>query len=119
MDQDKLAQNRIQNAILLAKLVNWKFVNTNENVSWNKGRFQYIDITADITLTFSNPSAGTTYVLKFNNPDGHTITWPSNCRWPGGYIPSTGICYVGFLYIDNISSQYYDNIALAEDLQII
>jgi len=64
MDPDKLQQQRISNAILLGRLTKWKFITTTSNVLWYKGRFQFINIVANTTLTFSRATSGITYVLK-------------------------------------------------------
>lgn len=49
-----------------------------------------ITLTGNITLTaFNNPVQGGVYILraKQDGVAGHTVTWPTNVRWPYGLVP--------------------------------
>ena len=58
------------------------------DVSANQNGF--VELTGNMTITsFDNPKAGGVYVLRVKQDGvaGHTITWPSNVRWPYGLAP--------------------------------
>jgi len=123
MDNDKLQQLRLENLLLRVKTT-WDFVNTTPNIDWNNGAFQYLEINSDSDITFSNGKQGHKYVLKILIHNGYKISsWDSSIRWPSGSVPLSSpvsedtISYYGFLYLDNGTTQIYDNIAQAEQLK--
>lgn len=59
-------------------------------VNWNDGNTQLITLTANCTLTFSNPKDGGRYLLLLEQ-DGtgsRTVTWPSSVKWKQGTAPT-------------------------------
>lgn len=59
-------------------------------INWNNGGKQYTTLTGNVTLTLSNPVAGTTYTLTFiqDGTGTHTVTWPASVKWSGGSAPT-------------------------------
>jgi len=122
MNSDKLQQLRLENLLLRVKTT-WDFVNTTENVDWNNGAFQYLEINSDVDIKFFNGKPGHKYVLKILIHSGYKVlSWDSSIRWPSGVAPLSGavdedtISYYGFIYLNNGTTQVYDNIAQAEAL---
>lgn len=65
---------------------------TTETIDWNDGNGQTLDLgsaSGNVTLTFSNPHAGASYVLKVTQGvTPRTVTWPVAVKWPGGVAPT-------------------------------
>ena len=59
-------------------------------VDWNGGNEHYLSLTADATLTFSNPKGGGRYVLALQQDatGSRTVTWPVTVLWSGGTAPT-------------------------------
>ena len=59
-----------------------------KTINWNDGNVQTITLTADCTLTFSNPKAGAVYQLLITQAaTTKAITWPT-IKWVGGAAPT-------------------------------
>jgi hypothetical protein len=59
-----------------------------KTIDWNDGNVQTITLTADCTLTFSNPKAGARYDLLITQAaTAKAITWPT-IKWVGGVAPT-------------------------------
>lgn len=65
---------------------------TTQTVDFNAGNIQTINLgsaTGDVTLTFSNPVAEATYVLKvIRGANGYNLIWPGAVLWSGGTTPT-------------------------------
>lgn len=61
---------------------------TTATINWVNGPAQIFDAqgsSGNVTFTFSNPTAGMSYVLQLvQGSTARTYTWPSTVRWPGG-----------------------------------
>lgn len=57
-----------------------------KTIDLSTGEVQSLTVTADTTLTLSNPTAGGTYLLNLyqDSTGSRTITWPSDVRWTNG-----------------------------------
>ena len=55
-------------------------------IDWQDGNEQILLLTADCTLTFSNPQAGGRYVIRFlqDGTGEWEVTWPATVVWSGG-----------------------------------
>lgn len=61
---------------------------TSKTIDWNNGNIQFLTLTGNCTLTFSNPIAGTRYVLMVKQGSGpYTLTWPT-IKWENGTTPT-------------------------------
>ena len=62
-------------------------------VDWNNGNIQVIELGGSITLAFTNPKAGASYVLAIVQPVSgtYTVTWPAAVQWSGGTDPTQTI----------------------------
>jgi hypothetical protein len=59
-------------------------------IDWNNSNIQRLVLTGSATLTFSNPIAGSRYLLVITQ-DGtgsRTITWPAAVKWSSGTAPT-------------------------------
>jgi hypothetical protein len=90
-------------------------------LDWNNGNNQKVRLTGNVTLgAFSNPIAGTCYVIEFlqDATGGRTVTWPANVKWSGGTTPAitttagvstivslyyNGTNYAAGLFVDNVT----------------
>lgn len=74
-------------------------------IDWSNGAVQKITLTANPVLNFSNPVAGSTYLIKVATGAGSfNITWPSSFQWGNSGVPiitATGLRY-------DLISAYYD-----------
>lgn len=65
---------------------------TSFDVDWNDGNGQAFDAqgsTGNLTVTFSNPIAGASYVLKLiQGSTARMYTWPGTVKWPSGAAPT-------------------------------
>lgn len=65
---------------------------TTATVDWNNGNAQVLSTasaTGGVTLTFSNPASGASYVLKVvQGSTARTITWPATVKWPAATAPT-------------------------------
>lgn len=61
-----------------------------KTIDWQNGNPQILLLTADCTLTFSNPKAGAHYVLRLLQNAGapFAVTWPGNVVWSGDLEPT-------------------------------
>lgn len=59
-------------------------------IDWDTGTEHYLSLTANTTLTFSNPKAGGRYVLilQQDGTGSRTVTWPASVLWPSGTAPT-------------------------------
>lgn len=93
---------------------------TTQTVNWNTGNSQILTLasaTGTVTLTFSNPLPGATYVLKIiqHASSAKDITWPATVKWPDGIIPvitttASAVDIASFFYD---GTNYYGNIGQA------
>lgn len=62
---------------------------TTKTVNWNDSNIQSLTLTANCTLTFSNPKTGGTYrLIVTQDSSPRTITWPAAVKWVGGAAPT-------------------------------
>jgi len=61
-----------------------------KTIDWNSGNSQKLTLTANCTLTLSNPQAGAHYLLRIaqDATGSRTITWPAAVHWSGGTAPT-------------------------------
>lgn len=59
-------------------------------IDWDAGNEHYLSLTANTTLTFSNPNGGGRYVLLLQQDatGSRTVTWPATVLWSGGTAPT-------------------------------
>lgn len=61
---------------------------TTATIDWSRGPQAMFDAqgsSGNVTFTFSNPTAGMTYMLALiQGSSARTYTWPASVRWPGG-----------------------------------
>jgi len=60
-------------------------------IDWNNGQKQKITLTANCTLSFTDPVDGVSNFLIRVLQDatgGRSVTWPASVLWPGGVAPS-------------------------------
>ena len=63
----------------------------NKTIDWRLGNKQKLTLTANCTLTFTNPSGctgGLTLRIVQGGAGSYTVAWPSNTRWPEGQAPT-------------------------------
>lgn len=65
---------------------------TTQDIDWSNGNGQILDLesaTGDVTVTFSNAHARTSYTLEViqDSATARDIEWPSNMKWQGGVPP--------------------------------
>jgi hypothetical protein len=88
---------------------------TTETVDWSQAIAHHLTIDDDVTVTFSNPVAGYTYVIEAeqDGTGGHTLVLPS-ITWPDGaptYSSGAGerdifaLYYDGSAYIGKVVGQ--------------
>jgi hypothetical protein len=89
---------------------------TADTIDWSLARSQKSTLTGNVTYTFSNPVAATTYVLRVHTgAGGFTTTWPAAVHWNNGTAPTTTAAaskidvytfhYDGSIYIGIVSAQ--------------
>ena len=80
-------------------------VTSTQDVNWNDGNNQDMELIGSATLTFSNPIAGANYQLQITQGGvgSYTITWPS-IKWQNATSPTLSTA-VGAI---DIISLYYD-----------
>ena len=90
-----------------------------QTIDWLAGEEYALTLTADCTLTFSNPIDGGRYVLVLQQDatGGWTVTWPASVVWAGGVAPTLSagagaIDQVELLYLA-ASNQYLGTVAQA------
>lgn len=91
---------------------------TGKTIDWNNGRRQYMTMTGNCTITFSNPVAGRTYVLELTQDatGSRIITRPSTVKtpwWAGAVLSTTAnakdvvtLYYDGTNYLTHIAKAY-------------
>lgn len=62
------------------------------NLDLSAGSVQDVTLTANATLTISNPPAtgkgyGVTLILRQDATGSRTLTWPTSIKWAGGAAP--------------------------------
>jgi hypothetical protein len=59
-------------------------------INWNDGIQQRVTLTANVTITLSNPHAGGRYLLVLTQGSGapYTVSWPMAVQWAGGMAPT-------------------------------
>lgn len=85
---------------------------------WSVKPNQKITMTGNATATFSNPTAGASYVLKVvqDGTGSRLMTWPGTVKWAGGITPTLSTAasaidifsfyYDGTNYFGNYSANY-------------
>lgn len=68
-----------------------------KTIDWASGNDQYLELSNNCTLTFSNPQDGSRHVLLVKG--GFTITWPASVVWPGGTAPTISATYDLFTFM--------------------
>lgn len=63
---------------------------SSQTINWNNGNVQKLTLTANCTITLSNPKNGGRYLLILvqDATGGRSVTWPSSVKWPGGTAPT-------------------------------
>lgn len=91
---------------------------TSKTINWNDGNVQFVDMTGNVTFTFSNPVSGAAYtlILKQDATGSRTATWPAGVQWPGGTAPTlstaaNSIDVVTLVY-NGLDTEYYANSVL-------
>lgn len=76
-----------------------------KTIDWANGTAQTLLLTANCTLTFSNPKNGGRYALRLAQDAGapFTVTWPGTVVWSGGIEPTLatdvgGLDLIAFYY---------------------
>lgn len=61
-----------------------------KTLDWHNGNSQLLTMTANCTLTLSNPQDGFRYViaLKQGGSGSYTMTWPAAVKWTAGAAPT-------------------------------
>ncbi len=61
-----------------------------KTLDFANGNTQLLLLTANTTLTLSNPKSGAFYTFEFkqDGTGGRTITWPANVKWASDTLPS-------------------------------
>lgn len=61
-----------------------------KTIDWNNGNIQLLTLTADATLTLSNPKQGAVYtlLLKQGTPGDMDVTWPASVFWGSNGAPT-------------------------------
>jgi hypothetical protein len=87
-------------------------------IDLNNGNSQWLDLqgaTGAVTLTLSNPTSGTSYLIKIqqSTTSPQTVTWPVAVKWPGGTAPtiSTGADAIDTVVLFYDGTNYYANFA--------
>jgi len=87
-----------------------------KTIDWANGSVQKLTLTANCTLTFSNPVTGGRYILILvqDGTGSRIVTWPATCRWSAATAPTLTTTaakrdYVGFLYDAAVTK--YDGLA--------
>ena len=66
---------------------------TTQNIDWSDGNGSVVDLgsaTGDVTLSFTNPKAGASYIIKFiQGSTFRDVVLPSSVLTPGGSAPNT------------------------------
>lgn len=79
-------------------------------INWSNGQNQRLTLTANCSLSFSNPVAGMTAKLKLiqDSTGSRTVTWPT-IRWAGGTPPtlSTAANKVDIVTLYYDGSEYF------------
>ena len=85
-------------------------------IDWSKGNTQFVTLTSNCSITFTNGLTGRKYVLVLKqDATGTRIpSWPGSVRFPGGVTPiltsaANKTDYIAFMYNDIAVS--YDNLA--------
>lgn len=60
---------------------------TSKTIDWRVNRMQKVQLTGNVTFTFTAPSEPGMYALRIaqDATGGRTITWPSAVKWPNGF----------------------------------
>ena len=59
-----------------------------KTIDWGEGNGHLLTLTANCTLTLSNPTDGGRYLLLVDSGAGNfLITWPAHTKWGGGGVP--------------------------------
>lgn len=64
-----------------------------KTIDWNNGQKQYLLLTADTTLTFTDlpGPANVMFRVQQDGTGGWNITWPSNVKWRNASPPNLGV----------------------------
>jgi hypothetical protein len=74
----------------------WSTIDVNGNatgtvaIDFNTSNVQTFTLTGDVTFTFSNGNAGSTYVVIVKQSTGgsNTVAWPNTVKWAAAAIPT-------------------------------
>ncbi len=63
---------------------------TTLTLNFSNGGAQFVTLTNNCTLTFSNPAIGGRYIIELlqDGTGSRLVTWPSTVKWPGGVAPT-------------------------------
>lgn len=77
-----------------------------KTIDFTNGPAQKLTLTANCTLTLSNPISGQAYVLKLvqDGTGSRTVTWPAAVKWPSATAPTLTTTAAAI----DIVSLYYD-----------
>lgn len=61
-----------------------------KTINWATSGVQKLTLSANCTISFSNPNEGGFYFLELrqDGTGGRTVTWPANVKWAGGTAPT-------------------------------
>jgi hypothetical protein len=79
---------------------------TSQTINWNNSNSQVLDLSGasgNVTLTFTNPKSGASYVLKVQQgATTRTVVWPGTVLWLGNEptlsTTANGFNVISFLY---------------------
>ena len=81
-------------------------------VNWNNGNKCVLTLTADTTLTLTNPIEGGQYLLQIiQDATTRVITWPANVKFAGSVEPSQflEVSLKGLVVLEFDGTNYYCN----------
>ena len=88
---------------------------TSKTIAWGNGNHQFLTLTGNVTLAFTDPPASGrfTLVITQDATGGRTVTWPASVKWPGGAAPtiSTGANAVDIVTLVFRGTTYYASIS--------
>lgn len=81
-----------------------------KTIDWEVCQKHKITLTADCTLTFSDPDGVSNFVFRViqDAVGGWNLTWPANVKWPGGSAPNLGVAGQGAANAESIVSVYFN-----------
>ena len=93
---------------------------TTQTIDWDFGNCQVLNLhlaSGNVAVDFRNGQPGGSYLLKiFQGANSRAVTFPSECKWAGGSVPTItatangvdvlSLWYDGFRYYCNIGQAY-------------